>query len=66
MVTGPCIKYVGIVTEGVDIPRIDCVMLARPTKSSGLLQQMLGRGMRKFEGSVYVLISMPIKFEMQC
>ncbi|KAL5034072.1 putative ATP-dependent helicase IRC3 [Batrachochytrium dendrobatidis] len=46
----PVLINCGIVTEGVDIPRIDCVMLARPTKSSGLLQQMLGRGMRKFEG----------------
>ena len=38
----------GIVTEGVDIPRIDAIILARPTCSSVLLQQMLGRGMRVF------------------
>ncbi|KAH9276342.1 hypothetical protein BASA83_001030 [Batrachochytrium salamandrivorans] len=46
----PVLINCGIITEGVDIPRVDCVMLARPTKSGGLLQQMLGRGMRKFEG----------------
>lgn len=41
----------GIVTEGVDIPAIDCIILARPTKSTGLLQQMIGRGFRKSEGT---------------
>src|SRR5450432_985591 len=29
-----------------DIPNIDCVLLARPTKSRNLLVQMIGRGMR--------------------
>ena len=38
----------GILTEGVDIPRIDCLFLARPTKSVGLLHQMLGRGLRLY------------------
>ncbi|KAJ1560205.1 hypothetical protein HK096_009624, partial [Nowakowskiella sp. JEL0078] len=36
----------GIVTEGVDIPNIDCVVLARPTASPVLFQQMIGRGLR--------------------
>ncbi|KAJ3126412.1 hypothetical protein HK098_007545 [Nowakowskiella sp. JEL0407] len=40
----------GIVTEGVDIPNIDCVLLARPTASSVLLQQMIGRGLRLCQG----------------
>lgn len=35
-------------TEGTDIPRIDCILMARPTKSSVLFQQMFGRGMRLF------------------
>ncbi|WWC87483.1 uncharacterized protein L201_002373 [Kwoniella dendrophila CBS 6074] len=35
-----------VLTEGTDIPQIDCVFLARPTKSPGLLQQMIGRGLR--------------------
>ena len=35
-----------VATEGFDVPRIDCVILARPTKSSLVYIQMLGRGMR--------------------
>ncbi|KAF2024102.1 DEAD/DEAH box helicase-like protein [Setomelanomma holmii] len=40
----------GIFTEGTDIPNIDCVLLARPTKSRNLLVQMIGRGMRLHKG----------------
>lgn len=40
----------GIFTEGTDIPNIDCVLLARPTKSRNLLVQMIGRGLRKHRG----------------
>ena len=46
----------GILTEGVDIPAIDMILLARPTKSGVLLQQMLGRGMRLFPGKEYCLV----------
>lgn len=35
-----------LLTEGFDQPSIDCVILARPTKSSSLYIQMLGRGTR--------------------
>lgn len=42
----PILVNCGILTEGTDIPRIDCVLMARPTKSSTLFQQMFGRGMR--------------------
>lgn len=37
---------VGIATEGTDIPSIECVLLARPTKSLSLYLQMCGRGSR--------------------
>jgi ATP-dependent helicase IRC3 len=40
----------GVFTEGTDIPNIDCVLLARPTKSRNLLVQMIGRGMRLHKG----------------
>lgn len=40
----------GVFTEGTDIPNIDCVVLARPTKSRNLLVQMIGRGMRLYPG----------------
>jgi hypothetical protein len=33
-------------TEGVDIPSIDCIAIARPTRSAGLYIQMAGRGLR--------------------
>ena len=42
----PVLVNCGIFTEGTDIPNIDCVVLARPTKSRNLLVQMIGRGMR--------------------
>jgi ATP-dependent helicase IRC3 len=43
----PVLINCGIFTEGFDLPEIDCVMLCRPTRSRGLLVQMIGRGMRK-------------------
>lgn len=42
----PVLLNCGVFTEGTDIPNIDCVLLARPTKSRNLLMQMIGRGMR--------------------
>ncbi|ORY06346.1 P-loop containing nucleoside triphosphate hydrolase protein [Basidiobolus meristosporus CBS 931.73] len=42
----PVLINCGILTEGTDIPGIDCVIMARPTQSHVLFQQMLGRGMR--------------------
>lgn len=33
-------------TEGTDIPSIECIVIARPTKSRGLFVQMIGRGLR--------------------
>jgi superfamily II DNA or RNA helicase len=35
-----------VLTEGFDEPSIDCVMLARPTKSKVLFYQAIGRGLR--------------------
>ncbi|KAJ3256843.1 hypothetical protein HK103_005087 [Boothiomyces macroporosus] len=52
----PVLINCGIITEGVDIPNIDCLLMARPTKSGVLLQQMLGRGMRLHEGKEYCLV----------
>lgn len=36
-----------VFTEGTDIPNIDSIFLARPSKLMGLLTQMIGRGLRK-------------------
>ncbi|ORX50573.1 P-loop containing nucleoside triphosphate hydrolase protein [Hesseltinella vesiculosa] len=46
----PVMVNCGILTEGTDIPAIDCLLMARPTRSSILFQQMMGRGMRLFPG----------------
>lgn len=46
----PVLINCGVFTEGTDIPNIDCVLLARPTKSRNLLVQMIGRGMRLYPG----------------
>jgi len=43
------LKYlvnVNVLTTGFDAPNIDCVALLRPTMSSGLFYQMVGRGFR--------------------
>ena len=41
---------VGVLTEGWDAPRTDCIAMLRPTKSLGLYVQMCGRGMRLYPG----------------
>lgn len=46
----PVLMNCGVFTEGTDIPNIDCVLLARPTRSRNLLVQMIGRGMRLHPG----------------
>jgi ATP-dependent helicase IRC3 len=46
----PVLLNCGVFTEGTDIPNIDCILLARPTKSRNLLVQMIGRGMRLHAG----------------
>jgi superfamily II DNA or RNA helicase len=37
---------VGLFTEGTDLPGVEALFLARPTRSRVLFQQMVGRGMR--------------------
>ena len=37
---------VGTLTTGIDVPQVDMVVALRPSKSSGLVIQMIGRGMR--------------------
>lgn len=38
-----------VLTEGFDEPRLDCVLMARPTQSQLLYAQMVGRGTRLHE-----------------
>lgn len=53
------IKYlvnVSVLTTGFDAPHIDVVALLRATESPGLLQQMIGRGLRLSEGKTDCLV----------
>lgn len=40
------VHNVAVLTEGFDDPTISCVVIARPTRSAPLYQQMVGRGLR--------------------
>lgn len=47
---------VDILNEGVDIPGVNMVLFLRPTESSTIFIQQLGRGLRKCENKQYVTI----------
>ena len=47
---------VGVLTEGWDCTRVDAVVLARPTKSTALYVQMIGRGLRLHKGKEWCYI----------
>ena len=38
----------GVLTEGFDEPQVNCIVMARPTKSKTLYTQSVGRGLRIF------------------
>ena len=43
-------------TEGADIPELECIVIARPTKSQILYVQMIGRGARVHPGKADCLV----------
>lgn len=45
-----------VLTEGFDAPDVDCVVIARPTTSRSLYQQMAGRGLRTAPGKTDCLL----------
>jgi hypothetical protein len=45
-----------VLTEGFDEPSVDCIIVARPTQSLSLYQQMLGRGTRTYPGKTDCLL----------
>ncbi|KMM39221.1 DUF3427 domain-containing protein [Guptibacillus hwajinpoensis] len=47
---------VNIFNEGIDIPRLNLILFLRPTESSTVFIQQLGRGLRKVEGKEFVTI----------
>lgn len=50
------IVTVDIFNEGVDIPEVDTVIMLRPTESSVIFLQQLGRGLRKAPGKESVTV----------
>lgn len=42
----------GVFTEGTDLPFVEIIIMAKPTKSRALYAQMLGRGLRPLPGIV--------------
>jgi DNA repair protein RadD len=47
---------VNVLTTGFDAPNVDCVVLLRPTLSTGLYVQMVGRGTRMHPGKADCLV----------
>jgi len=47
---------VDILNEGVDIPGVNMVMFLRPTESTTIFIQQLGRGLRKYTNKEYVTV----------
>ena len=47
---------VDIFNEGIDIPKVNQIIMLRPTESSIIFIQQLGRGLRKAEGKKYLTI----------
>jgi len=46
----------GVLTEGWNAPWCNVLIIARPTKSAGLYQQMVGRGLRTFPGKTECIV----------
>lgn len=47
---------VDILNEGVDVPAINLVLFLRPTESSTIFLQQLGRGLRKYKDKEYLIV----------
>lgn len=47
---------VDILNEGIDIPSINMVLFLRPTESSTIFLQQLGRGLRKYTNKEYLTV----------
>lgn len=52
----PCIVNCMVFTEGTDIPRVETVIIARPTQSESLYAQMVGRGLRLYPGKERLML----------
>ena len=50
------IVNVGVLTEGFDEPSLEAIIIAKPTRSTLLYTQIVGRGTRLFEGKKHCII----------
>lgn len=50
-------------TEGVDVPNIDCIVFADPRKSRVDIVQALGRALRKKEGKDWGYVILPVIYD---
>jgi superfamily II DNA/RNA helicase len=50
-------------TEGVDVPNIDCIVFADPRKSKVDIVQALGRALRKKEGKEWGYVVLPVVYD---
>lgn len=51
-----CLTSVGVLSTGFNVPRVDLVALLRPTQSTGLYVQQVGRALRTAPGKTDALI----------
>jgi len=51
-----CVFSVEVLGEGVDAPDVDCLLLLRPTASSTVFTQQLGRGLRRAAGKSHLTV----------
>ncbi len=52
----PVLTNCMVFTEGTDLPNVQTVIIARPTKNISLYQQMVGRGLRLYQGKEYLTL----------
>lgn len=52
----PCITNCMVFTEGTDLPNVQTVIMARPTKNITLFSQCVGRGLRLYPGKEYLTL----------
>jgi superfamily II DNA or RNA helicase/HKD family nuclease len=51
-----CVFSVEVLSEGVDVPDVDCVLLLRPTASPTVFAQQLGRGLRRASNKSHLTV----------
>lgn len=52
----PCLTNCMVFTEGTDLPNVQTVIVARPTRNISLYAQIVGRGLRLYPGKEYLTL----------